>query len=468
MVFSSLTFLCFYLPTVLGVYYISPRKLKNFVLLVTGLIFYAWGEPRYVFVMIASAFIDYIAGRIIASSDENDFRRRTACLVISVCMNLALLGVFKYSSFIIGGINEIFGTVFIDPKLPLPVGISFYTFQSMSYTIDLYRGKIKVQKNIVDFMAYITMFPQIVAGPIVTYDKIEGQLKDRSIGLDRMSDGVCRFVNGLGKKVLLANNVGLLWEEVKAMNYSELSLVTAWLGIIAFAFQIYFDFSGYSDMAIGLGKMLGFDFPENFNYPYEAISITDFWRRWHITLSSWFRDYLYIPLGGNRKGTARTAFNLLVTWSLTGLWHGASLNFILWGAYFGILIIIEKFITGKYIALIPKFPAKILTFVLVLFGWVLFETNTVTDSVDYFKAMLGLNGIIADSTSLYAVVNYGIILVVCAVGSTSFVKWAGKFFGKLKIDFTVVAKPFIILGIMLLSLAYLVSDGYNPFLYFRF
>ncbi len=468
MVFSSLTFFCFYLPTVLGVYYISPRKLKNFVLLVTGLIFYAWGEPRYVFVMIASAFIDYIAGRIIASSDENDFRRRTACLVISVCMNLALLGVFKYSSFIIGGINEIFGTVFIDPKLPLPIGISFYTFQSMSYTIDLYRGKIKVQKNIVDFMAYITMFPQIVAGPIVTYDKIEGQLKDRSIGLDRMSDGVCRFVNGLGKKVLLANNVGLLWEEVKAMNYSELSLVTAWLGIIAFAFQIYFDFSGYSDMAIGLGKMLGFDFPENFNYPYEAISITDFWRRWHITLSSWFRDYLYIPLGGNRKGTARTAFNLLVTWSLTGLWHGASLNFILWGAYFGILIIIEKFITGKYIALIPKFPAKILTFVLVLFGWVLFETNTVMDSVDYFKAMLGLNGIIADSTSLYAVVNYGIILVVCAVGSTSFVKWAGKFFGKLKIDFTVVAKPFIILGIMLLSLAYLVSDGYNPFLYFRF
>ncbi len=468
MVFSSLTFFYFYLPTVLGVYYISPRKLKNFVLLVTGLIFYAWGEPRYVFVMIASAFIDYIAGRIIASSDENDFRRRTACLVISVCMNLALLGVFKYSSFIIGGINEIFGTVFIDPKLPLPIGISFYTFQSMSYTIDLYRGKIKVQKNIVDFMAYITMFPQIVAGPIVTYDKIEGQLKGRSIGLDRMSDGVCRFVNGLGKKVLLANNVGLLWEEVKAMNYSELSLVTAWLGIIAFAFQIYFDFSGYSDMAIGLGKMLGFDFPENFNYPYEAISITDFWRRWHITLSSWFRDYLYIPLGGNRKGTTRTAFNLLVTWSLTGLWHGASLNFILWGAYFGILIIIEKFITGKYIALIPKFPAKILTFVLVLFGWVLFETNTVTDSVDYFKAMLGLNGIIADSTSLYAVVNYGIILVVCAVGSTSFVKWAGKFFGKLKIDFTVVAKPFIILGIMLLSLAYLVSDGYNPFLYFRF
>ena len=468
MVFASLTFLCFYLPLTLGVYYLSPKKIKNFVLLLTGLVFYAWGEPVYVLVMLLSALIDYTAGRIIAAADEKNIRLKTICLVVSVVMNLSLLGVFKYSGFVVEMLNLVPGISLKNPSLALPIGISFYTFQSMSYTIDLYRGKIKVQKNIIDFLAYITMFPQIVAGPVVTYDKIETQLYDREVNLDRLYDGVGRFVNGLGKKVLLANNVGLIWREISASDFSELSLVTAWLGILAFAMQIYFDFSGYSDMAVGLGKMLGFDFPENFNYPYEAKSITEFWRRWHITLSSWFRDYLYIPLGGSKKGSARTVINLLVVWALTGLWHGASLNFVVWGLYFGVLLVLEKFLYGRYLEKLPHIVAKILTFILVLFGWVIFETNTLADCLAYFKAMFGFNYLLADNTSLYILLNYGIILVVCIIGSTSLVKHLGLLFMKLKLHFTAATKPFAILGIMLLCLAYLVSDGYNPFLYFRF
>lgn len=467
MVFSSLNFLYFFLPITLGIYFISPKKLKNFVLLVTGLFFYSWGEPIYVLIMILSSAIDYCAGRIMHKFDDKQ-KIRTICLIVSVIMNISLLGIFKYSSFFIQNINGIFGTSITDPELPLLIGISFYTFQSMSYTIDLYRRKISVQKNVVNFLAFVTMFPQIVAGPIVTYGDVAQKLDDRKITLDDISDGIGIFVTGLGKKVLLANNIGLLWSEVKAMNYTQISTFTAWLGIIAFAFQIYFDFSGYSDMAVGLGKMLGFDFPQNFNFPYTSTSISDFWRRWHMTLGSWFREYVYIPLGGNRKGNARTIINLMITWTLTGFWHGSSWNFLLWGAYFGILIVLERFVYGKFLAKIPKFFSVIYTFVLVLFGWVLFETNTLSDAFDYFKAMFGATHIFYDQKSTYFIVSYGFVLALCIIFSTHIVKSVISALEKFSTKIILFSQPFVQLGIMLLSTAYLVNETYNPFLYFRF
>lgn len=467
MVFSSLTFLYFFLPLSLGAYFLTPNKYKNFILLVTGLLFYSWGEPIYVIVMILSSAIDYTCGRFIDKFDDKQ-KVRTALLLTSVVMNLALLSVFKYSSFFIQNINNLLGTQITDLKLPLPIGISFYTFQSMSYTIDLYRRKIKVQKNLVSFMAFVTMFPQIVAGPIVTYDEISDRLDDRKITIDDVSDGIGIFVCGLGKKVLLANNIGLLWSEVKAMDYSVISTATAWLGIIAFAFQIYFDFSGYSDMAIGLGKMLGFDFPKNFDYPYMSTSISEFWRRWHITLGAWFREYVYIPLGGNRKGISRTIINLVITWALTGFWHGASWNFLLWGAYFGVLIILERFVYGKFLAKLPKILGVIYTFVLVLFGWVLFETETLADAFEYFKVMFGASRSFYDVKTTYLLVTYGFVLGVCVVGSTRIIRKTIDFIEKVSTKLKFVCQPFIQIVILLLSTAYLVNESYNPFLYFRF
>ena len=467
MVFSSLTFLYFFLPITLLIYFVSPKAIKNFILLVTGLFFYAWGEPIYVLIMILSAAIDYTAGRIMHWKDNNK-TVRTICLIVSVLMNVGLLGIFKYSSFFITNINAVFGTSISDPQLPLPIGISFYTFQSMSYTIDLYRRKIKVQKNVINFMAFVTMFPQIVAGPIVTYDEVAERLDDRKTTVDDIADGIAVFVKGLGKKVLLANNIGLLWSQVKAMDYTQISVFTAWIGIIAFAFQIYFDFSGYSDMAVGLGKMLGFEFPNNFNYPYTSKSISEFWRRWHITLGSWFREYVYIPLGGNRNGTARTIFNLAVTWALTGFWHGASWNFMLWGIYFGILIILERFVYGKFLAKLPKILGIFYTFVLVLFGWVLFETATLKDAFNYFKAMFGATGKFYDVKATYFLVTYGVVLVLCIIGSTQLVKKGAEYVTKFSTKLSLSVRPLIQLAIMLLSTAYLVNETYNPFLYFRF
>lgn len=467
MVFSSLTFLYFFLPITLLVYYISPKKLKNFILLVSGLFFYAWGEPIYVLVMILSAIIDYFAGMVMDKYDKNE-KVRNISLILSICINIGLLAIFKYSSFFVENINTVFKTSITDPKLPLPIGISFYTFQSISYTIDLYRRKIKVQKNLINFMAYVTMFPQIVAGTIVTYGDISEKLDDRKVTLDHMSDGISQFVKGLGKKVLLANNIGLMWEQIKALNYSEISMITAWLGITAFAFQIYYDFSGYSDMALGLGKMLGFDFPKNFNFPYTATSVSDFWKRWHITLGSWFREYVYIPLGGNRSGTPKTVRNLIIIWMLIGLWHGASWNFILWGLYFGLLIIMEKYLYGKYLDKLPKLVGRIYTFIFVIFGWVLFETNSLSEAAAYFKAMFGFNGSLSDSKTTFFIVNYAFVFVLCAIlSSRIFTKISNKL-SKLRLNFVIISAPIIQLGIMLLSTAYLVNESYNPFLYFRF
>ncbi len=467
MVFSSLVFLYFFLPLVMLLYFVLPDKAKNFVILVSGLFFYAWGEPKYIVIMIISTAIDYTAGRFIDYYDKSP-RKRTAFLLVSVIMNLSLLAVFKYSSFIITAINSVFGINIPDPQLPLPIGISFYTFQSMSYTIDLYMRNIKVQKNFISFTSYVTLFPQIVAGPIVRYEDVAKEIDSRTVNISKVSEGIGKFLKGLAKKVLLANNIGMIWAEVKAMDFGGISALTAWLGILAFTFQIYFDFSGYSDMAIGLGKMLGFNFPVNFNHPYISKSISEFWRRWHITLGSWFRSYVYIPLGGNRKGIARTVFNTFVVWALTGLWHGASWNFVLWGLYFGILIAIERFGFGKILERLPAAVSMLYTFVMVVFGWVLFDTDTLSDAWTFISAMFGANGILADNTSLYLLVNNIVIFAVCAFASTNIF---GAVTGKLKDRKPVLnryAVPVVQLCVLIICTAYLVDATYNPFLYFRF
>ncbi len=372
MVFSGLTFMLAFLPIMLILYYIMPKKGKNAVILISGLLFYAWGEPLYVFAMILSTFIDYTAGRLMDKFDDSPKTRKVS-LLISVIMNLALLGVFKYLGFLIDSVNSWFGWSITNPNLPMPIGISFFTFQSMSYTIDLYRRKIKVQKSAVSFMAFVTLFPQIVAGPIVRYEDVQNELDDRAITESMVGEGISRFITGLGKKVLIADNIGALWDTVKAMEVSSLSAMTAWIGILAFTFQIFFDFSGYSDMAIGLGKMMGFTFPENFDYPYMSKSISEFWRRWHMTLGGWFKSYVYFPLGGSRKGLKRTVLNLMIVWTITGIWHGASWNFMLWGAYFGVLIVLEKLFLGKLLEKIPAFFSWLYTFVLVVIGWLIFD-----------------------------------------------------------------------------------------------
>lgn len=458
-----------FLPIVLLLYYAVPKKLKNLFILISGLIFYAWGEPIYVVIMIASTLIDYTAGLMIYKFDKNK-TVKLICLIVSLVMNLGLLGVFKYGGFIMQNIDAIFGTSFFDPKhvLPLPIGISFFTFQSMSYTIDMYMGKIKVQKNPISFAAFVTLFPQIVAGPIVRYEDIAKELDDRTVNLDCIYDGILKFVTGVGKKVLIANNIGMLWTSVKAMEIGELSVLTAWLGIIAFTLQIYFDFSGYSDMAIGLGKMMGFNFPQNFDYPYQSKSISEFWRRWHITLGSWFKSYVYFPLGGSRKGKGRTVFNLAVVWLLTGIWHGASWNFILWGVLYGVVIIIEKLFLGKVLEKIPVFFSWLYTIILVILGWVLFDTADISTAFGYMGAMFGGNGLFADDTALYALMNYGIILIIGIFGCTDILT---RLIDKLRKKLPTIvnyATPAAKMAILVFSTAYLADATYNPFLYFNF
>lgn len=486
MVFSSLTFLYIYLPIVMILYFISPMKVKNIIILVSGLFFYAWGEPVCVLIMLFSTAIDYTAGLVMHKYDD-DQRIRTACLIVSVVMNVGLLAVFKYSDFIIATINSIPGVDIVNPvlhlnraindiidlnlnetRVELPIGISFFTFQSMSYTIDLYRRNIKVQKSFLSFASYVSLFPQIVAGPIVRYEDIQKEIDDRKIGVGMVSDGISIFVKGLAKKVLLANNIGLVWSGIKAMDYSTMSAATAWLGILAFTFQIYFDFSGYSDMAVGLGKMLGFNFPKNFDYPYMSRSISEFWRRWHITLGSWFKSYVYISLGGNRNGTAKTIRNLLIVWMLTGLWHGASWNFIIWGLYFGVLIILERVGWGKVLEKLPAPISGLYTFVLVVFGWVLFDTDNLSACMSYFGAMFGTAGVGIDQTAKYVFTSNIFIYIICILASTNIVTTIlGKIKNKYRYAVSCVA-PAVQLILMLMCTAYLVDATYNPFLYFRF
>lgn len=452
-----------FMPLVLLVYYIVPRRCKSAVLFAFSLLFYAWGEPVYVLLMIFSTILDYICGRLVERYRGTP--KAKIGLIISMCGNLGLLMFFKYADFLIGTINGVFGTAIPQHGLPLPIGISFYTFQTMSYTIDVYRGQAKAQRNIITFGAFVSLFPQLIAGPIVRYRDIAEQLDERVHSFDKFGDGVKRFVTGLGKKVLLANNIGLLWNTVS--NSGGLTVVSAWLGIFAFAFQIYFDFSGYSDMAIGLGKMLGFDFPENFNYPYISKSATEFWRRWHISLGSWFRDYVYIPLGGNRKGLPIQIRNIAAVWLLTGLWHGASWNYVFWGAFYGIILIAEKLFLLKALEKAPSFVGHIYAMFTVLIGWVLFAFEDIGKGWSFFKIMFG-GAEFADNNALYLLLSNLPLIIICIIACVPFPKKAlGKLSERFR-RFGTVADLICITGVMALSAAYLISGSYNPFLYFRF
>lgn len=466
MVFSSTIFLCVYLPLVLLGYYICPKKGRNLFLLIVSLVFYAWGEPKYVFLMIFSILVNYIFGRLM---DKNRGRqkRMKLLLVLSVVIDLGLLSVFKYTDFVITNINAIFGSSFDLLNIALPIGISFYTFQAMSYTIDVYRDDVRVQKNLIDFGMYITMFPQLIAGPIVRYADVQDQLADRSVTTADFSEGVMRFVVGLGKKVLLANQMGAVWSDIYALG-GDVSALMAWTGAIAYTFQIYFDFSGYSDMAIGLGRMFGFKFPENFRYPYQSVSITDFWRRWHITLSTWFKEYLYIPLGGNRRGLARQALNLLIVWSLTGFWHGAGWNFVMWGLYYFVILFIEKLFLLKALDKLPKFFRHVYALVLIIIGWVIFASDDVSVLLPYLGSMFGANGAIG-GMDVYTLLTKAVLLIICCVASTELPK---KLFlsaaGAMNEKAAFTLKSVLMIALLALSMILLIGDSYNPFLYFRF
>lgn len=466
MVFSSTIFLCVYLPLVLLGYYICPKKGRNLFLLIASLVFYAWGEPKYVFLMIFSILVNYIFGRLMDKHRENK-KRLKLMLVLSVVIDIGLLSVFKYTDFIITNVNAIFGANFDLLNIALPIGISFYTFQAMSYTIDVYRDDVRVQKNLIDFGMYITMFPQLIAGPIVRYADVQDQLADRSVTTADFSEGVMRFVVGLGKKVLLANQMGAVWSEIYALG-GDVSALMAWTGAIAYTFQIYFDFSGYSDMAIGLGRMFGFKFPENFRYPYQSVSITDFWRRWHITLSTWFKEYLYIPLGGNRRGLARQALNLLIVWSLTGFWHGAGWNFVMWGLYYFVILFIEKLFLLKALDKLPKFFRHVYALVLIIIGWVIFASDDVSVLLPYLGSMFGANGAIG-GMDVYTLLTKAVLLIICCIASTElpkklFISAAGAM--NEKAAFTL--KSVLMIALLALSMILLIGDSYNPFLYFRF
>ncbi len=480
MVFSSLLFLFRFLPVVLLLYFIVPRKLKNLVLFLSSLFFYAWGEPVYVVIMLFSTAVDFTHGMLVHKFKEKGENKKAKYVVASaMIINLSLLGFFKYSDFILQNINSIFNTDIPLLKLALPIGISFYTFQTMSYTVDVYRGVAKVQRNIISFGAYVALFPQLIAGPIVQYKTIAEQLDNRKENTEQFSYGIFRFMTGLGKKVLLANNIGMLWESISAMPVSESSVLTAWIGIFAFAFQIYFDFSGYSDMAIGLGHIFGFKFLENFRYPYQSTSITDFWRRWHISLGTWFLEYVYIPLGGNRNGKIKQVRNIVIVWLLTGIWHGASWNFVLWGVYFGILLIIEKFFLKKYLEKLPKFIQITYTLFLVLISWVIFAFDNLSNGITYLKIMFGgFNVPLFNTESLYILYNNIILLVILAFACTDipirFVRKITLYFTRIGNESKVYFWLYCLLqngylvSVFLVSVAYLVDASYNPFLYFRF
>lgn len=470
MIFSSIFFLFVFLPITLLLYFLVPWKLKNAVLLIVSLIFYAWGEPVYVFLMLFSIVFNYISGIEIHKYREDDNQKFLRfSFWFTVAVNLAILGFFKYYGFLLDNINAILPVDIPYRELALPVGISFYTFQTLSYIIDVYKGEVPVQKNFINFGTYVTMFPQLIAGPIVRYADIDAQLAQRQLSLYKFGQGVAWFLRGLGKKVLLANNIGMTFDAIVAIAPDERSVLTAWIGCLAYAMQIYFDFSGYSDMAVGLGKMFGFEFVRNFNYPYVSKSITDFWRRWHISLSTWFREYVYIPLGGNRVSRLKHVRNILVVWMLTGFWHGAAWNFMFWGLYYGLLLLLEKYFLAPKLQKLPDIVQQIYSFVLVLLGWVLFFSSSLTDALAYLGNMFGIGGHgFIDSTGLYYLAGNLILLVICFFCATPFV-W--KRFRKLALkpgNSPSIGAVVVYTAIFVFSIAYLVNATYNPFLYFRF
>lgn len=468
MLFSSIVFLFTFLPVTLLVYHLVPGKMKNIVLLICSLVFYAWGEPVYVILMILSILFNYVSGIDIERNLENPFKAKQS-LVIAVGVNLCILGFFKYYGFLIESLNAVLPVELPYKELALPIGISFYTFQTLSYIIDVYRGKVQVQRNLISFGVYVTMFPQLIAGPIVKYSDVERQLREREITMEKFGDGAIYFVRGLAKKVLIANMTGMVFTKVSAMAFSDMSVLIAWIGCIAYTFQIYFDFSGYSDMAVGLGKMLGFEFMKNFDYPYLSKSITEFWRRWHISLGTWFREYVYIPLGGNRKGTERTIINLMIVWFLTGLWHGASWNFVMWGVYYGVLLIIEKFVIGERLEKIPGIFRHLYSLLFVMIGWVFFFSPTLGFACKYLGVMFGIGAKTAvDSMGIYLLVTNFALFLIAAVGSTAKVH---EIFNRIVYGGHKARAVFacaVYGGMFLLSVAYLVTETYNPFLYFRF
>lgn len=471
MVFSSTVFLLIFLPVVAGIYFLCPRKARNTVLLLFSLVFYGWGEPKYILIMLFSTVFDYTNARLIGHfQDTGRNKAAKAVLIVDVVGNLGILGFFKYTDFAIDNLNSLLNAGIPALGLALPIGISFYTFQTMSYTIDVYRGIVKPQKNILNVGAYVTLFPQLIAGPIVQYKTVEHELMYRRESVFEASRGMQRFVVGLAKKVLIANQVGALWEQISAM--SAPTAVTAWLGAFAFTFQIYFDFSGYSDMAIGLGKMFGFEFQENFNYPYTAGSVQEFWHRWHISLSSWFRDYVYIPLGGNRKGAACTYRNLLIVFFLTGMWHGAGIAFILWGLYHGLFLILERVWLGKKLEKLPGIVGWGYTVIAVFFGWILFRAENISLFFTYVRNMfVAHGGTILLSAYLDSKMIFLIVMGVLFAGVLQkiYEKVRVHSAGKIPANGMVtVPRMIACLVIFWLSVAALVNNSYNPFIYFRF
>ena len=469
MIFSSVFFIFVFLPVVLLAYFLVPKKCKNVVILIASLIFYAWGEPIYIVLMIFSILFNYLSGLEIDDCKERgDVLKGKIAFWMAVGVNLGILGFFKYAGFVVENLNRILPFDISMPALALPIGISFYTFQTLSYIIDVYKGNVKVQKNVINFGTYISMFPQLIAGPIVRYADVEGQLVERKVTLTKFGEGTAWFLRGLAKKVLLANNIGMLFDAVQVMGAGNISMLTAWLGCAAYTFQIYFDFSGYSDMAIGLGKMFGFTFMKNFDYPYTSSGSTEFWRRWHISLGTWFREYVYIPLGGNRVSIKRNILNICIVWMLTGLWHGAAWNFIFWGVYYGALLLLEKFVLKDVLAKTPGTVKHIYTMILVMIGWVFFFSPTLGSAFQYVGAMFGIGATgIIDRTAVYYLSNYFILFLLMILCS---VPYTYKRFRRLAVRGNVgrVVMLAVYVVLFILSTAYLVSATYNPFLYFRF
>ena len=467
MVFSSLVFLFVFLPIILFLYYISKDTYKNYLLLTASLFFYAWGEPTYVIIMLVSIFFNFIFGKKV---DINKGSAKKTWLLISIVFNISMLGVFKYTGFFIENLNLIFNLGIKNPGISLPLGISFFTFQAMSYVIDVYRKDAKVQNSFLNLALYISLFPQLVAGPIVRYQTVADQIDYRIHSLDKFTDGVTRFIVGLSKKVILSNSLGMLADTIFNTEVANLTVVSAWIGIVAYSLQIFFDFSGYSDMAIGLGKMFGFEFLENFNYPYISKSAGEFWRRWHISLGSWFRDYVYIPLGGSKKGKVRTYLNLFIVWFLTGFWHGASWTFIAWGLYFGILIALEKAFLDKILNRLFSPIRHLYLILVVMIGWIFFRADKFSYAFNYIKCLFGFNkNILFNNVTISYINDYGFIILISILFSIPIIPNINKLLNRYnKYNVYYIVKSFILMSMFVFTIIKLVNSTYNPFLYFRF
>ena len=463
MLFTSISFLYYFLPIVLVLYFIVPKKLKNFILLVASIVFYFYGEPKYIVLMLAEILVAYIGAILI------DKYKKKSIVIITVSIHIGLLCIFKYTDFIISNINNVFNANLSLLRIALPIGISFYTFQILSYVIDVYKGKVKVQKSFLKLATYVSLFPQLIAGPIVRYETIEEELHNRKHSFENFAYGARRFTIGLAKKVLIANMLGELCN--KFIITDEKSVLFYWIFGVSYMLQLYFDFSAYSDMAIGLGRIFGFNFLENFNYPYISKSITEFWRRWHISLSSWFKDYVYIPLGGNREGLKKQIRNILIVWTLTGIWHGASWNFVIWGLLFGVILIIEKIFLGKYLEKLPSIFRQIYVLFIVMISFIIFNAESMRQAWTNIIGLFGVNGeSFVNEYTLYYLRSYTIVLIASFIGATPLIR---NMLIKLKENEKIskiinILEPVCILFILFIVTAYLVDNSYNPFLYFRF